>query len=84
MLLWDFLDLLHLEFLQILFPLILYYQMTQRSEDLLLIALPETIPSGLRAVMRPCLAGRAEDRWSAQRAANQLDGNTLFVLNPSN
>ncbi|GFS24678.1 CMGC family protein kinase [Elysia marginata] len=58
--------------------------MTQRSEDLLLIALPETIPSGLRAVMRPCLAGKAEERWSAQQAANQLDGDAMMQKALSN
>ncbi|GFO36892.1 tigger transposable element-derived protein [Plakobranchus ocellatus] len=58
--------------------------MTQKSEDLLLIALPETIPSGLRAVMRPCLAGKAEDRWSAQQAANQLDGDAMMQKALSN
>ncbi|XP_059152980.1 probable serine/threonine-protein kinase CA_C1728 [Physella acuta] len=51
--------------------------MVENPDFILLIALPETIPTELRAVMRPCLAGCPEARWSAEQAVRQLTEDTL-------
>ncbi|CAL1538778.1 unnamed protein product [Lymnaea stagnalis] len=51
--------------------------MTEKPEDILCIALPETIPTELRAVMRQCLDGCPMTRWSAQQAVRQLAEDTM-------
>ncbi|KAI8793615.1 serine/threonine-protein kinase pkn6 [Biomphalaria glabrata] len=52
--------------------------MTQKPEHILLIALPESIPLELRAVMRQSLDGCPGTRLSAEKAVRQLTEDNAF------
>ncbi|KAH9523615.1 hypothetical protein Btru_040459 [Bulinus truncatus] len=52
--------------------------MTENPEHILLIALPETIPLELRAIMRQCLDACPEARLCAEKAVKQITEDTAI------